>query len=244
MVQKITVKFSKPALRFGLIVPSSNTNMETELCKMMPADIFLHSDRMRMRKVNAKELISMDREAERAAVYLSDAKVNVIAYGCTIAVTSRKPGYHRTVRKKLELVAKTPVVVSAEAVLDAMSHMGMKRIAVATPYTKRITEMEMDYFRKSGFDITDYKYLSVEDNVAVGRIRAGTVLDLVKSLDVENADGILISCAELPSVDTIKMLEDESGLPVISTNTATMWAMIRRLNLPIKIGGYGRLLEE
>lgn len=60
--------------RIGLIVPSSNTTIETEVPQMLggreriAAERFtFHSSRMRMRTVTREELAAMNREADRCA---------------------------------------------------------------------------------------------------------------------------------------------------------------------------------
>lgn len=59
--------------RLGLIVPSSNTTMETELPEMFARRarearqerFTFHSSRMRMREVTAEALLQMDRDSNR-----------------------------------------------------------------------------------------------------------------------------------------------------------------------------------
>lgn len=73
--------------RIGLIVPSSNTTMETEIPMMLqwrmkeiPEETFtFHSSRMRIKKVTPDELKAMDVESDRCAVELSDARCDVLA---------------------------------------------------------------------------------------------------------------------------------------------------------------------
>ena len=67
--------------RIGQIVPSSNTTMETEVPAMFrareavaPERFTFHSSRMRMKKVTAEALASMDAESDRCAAELTDAR--------------------------------------------------------------------------------------------------------------------------------------------------------------------------
>ena len=68
--------------RIGLIVPRSNTTMETEIPAMLNSrkDLFtgesftFHSSRMRMMNVTKEELTRMDLDSDRCALELSDAK--------------------------------------------------------------------------------------------------------------------------------------------------------------------------
>lgn len=75
--------------RVGLIVPSSNVTMETEIPALLraregvaPDRFTFHSSRMRMKNVTKEELEKMDDDSLRCAVELSDAAVDVQAYAC------------------------------------------------------------------------------------------------------------------------------------------------------------------
>jgi maleate isomerase len=73
------------AYPIGQIVPSSNITMETEIPAMLlarqevtPERFTFHSSRMRMTKVTEEQLESMDKDSDRCAAELSDARVDVM----------------------------------------------------------------------------------------------------------------------------------------------------------------------
>jgi maleate cis-trans isomerase len=79
--------------RIGQIVPSSNVTMETEIPALLRAREFIsperftfHSSRMRMKHVTKQELAAMDRDSDRCALELSDARVDVMGYACLVAM--------------------------------------------------------------------------------------------------------------------------------------------------------------
>ena len=228
--------------RIGVIVPSSNTTMERELWGMLPSGYSLHAARMRMQRVTPEELVRMDADSVRAAEELADARVAAIAYGCTIAIMCREPGYERQAQERLERAAGVPVILSATAVLEAMRALGLRRVAVATPYLDSVAALEIAFLRQYGIEVVDNKNLNIADNVAVGEQPEEATYELVRRLDLGRADGVLISCAQLPSAGVIERLERELDRPVLSTNTATLWALFRRLERPLALQGYGRLL--
>src|SRR5882724_8963563 len=97
-------------IRVGQIVPSSNTTMETEIPAMLrlreavAGERFtFHSSRMRMKKVTREELVAMDRDSDRCALELSDARVDVLAYACLVAIMSMGSGYHRISQERLHM---------------------------------------------------------------------------------------------------------------------------------------------
>ena len=74
-------------LRVGLIVPSSNVTMETEIPLYLGRhalskgqQITFHSSRTRMKKVTAHELRNMATDSERCAREIADANVDVVAH--------------------------------------------------------------------------------------------------------------------------------------------------------------------
>ena len=113
--------------RVGLIVPSSNTTMETEIPAMLrarelvlPERFTFHSSRMRMKSVTRDELAAMDRDSDRCALELSDARVDAMGYACLVAIMSMGLGYHRESQRRLHEVTvanglPAPVITSAGA---------------------------------------------------------------------------------------------------------------------------------
>ncbi len=87
--------------RVGLIVPSSNTTMETEIPELLHRrsavggeSFTFHSSRVRMQHVTKEELTRMVCDSDRCALELSDARVDVMAYACLVAIMSQGVGYH------------------------------------------------------------------------------------------------------------------------------------------------------
>ncbi|MGW9029725.1 Asp/Glu racemase, partial [Streptomyces sp. NPDC055722] len=94
--------------RVGLLVPSSNTTMETEVPEVLrrvaatTGDRFtFHSSRMRMKTVSESELAAMNADADRAAIELADADVDVMAYACLVAIMAQGRGAHRDIERRL-----------------------------------------------------------------------------------------------------------------------------------------------
>ena len=53
-----------------------------------------------------------------------------------------------------------------------------------------------------------------------------------------------LTTANAPMVELIAELEAELGKPVVSSNQATFWNVLRTLKLNTRIKGFGRLLED
>lgn len=246
---------AKP-IRVGQIVPSSNTTMETEIPALLrarelvsPERFTFHSSRMRMKKVVKEELEAMDRDSDRCAIELSDAKVDVLGYACLVAIMSMGLGYHRVSQKRLhertvENGNPTPVVTSAGALIEGLHAMGMKRVSVVCPYMKPLTKLVVDYIESEGIEVKDYVALEIPDNLAVAAQNPSNLLDIYKRLDRSNIDGLVLSaCVQMPSLASIQKVQDESGIPTVSAAVATTWQMLRSLDLGTHIPHGGALLS-
>lgn len=105
----LTLDDTMKTYRIGQIVPSSNTTMETEIPAMLNARQHLlpeerftfHAARMRMMHVTRDELTAMDQQSDRCARELSDARCDVLAYACLVAIMCQGPGYHRQSERRL-----------------------------------------------------------------------------------------------------------------------------------------------
>ncbi|MDN3558096.1 maleate cis-trans isomerase family protein [Halomonas maura] len=244
------------AYRIGQIVPSSNTTMETEIPALLrareavaPERFTFHSSRMRMKQVTREELAAMDDASERCALELSDAAVDVMGYACLVAIMSRGRGYHRDSQRRLHEVSvangqPTPVVSSAGALTEGLATLGARRVAIITPYMPALTRMVVNYIEAEGIRVVDSIALEIPDNLEVGRRDPMALVDIVRRLDLREADAMVLSaCVQMPSLAAIQTVEDGLGLPVVSAATCTVFQMLRALDLEPRVPGAGRLLS-
>ena len=242
--------------RIGQIVPSSNTTMETEIPAMLTLryDLFpderftFHSARMRMMHVTPEELKKMDVDSDRCAVELSDARCDVLAYACLVAIMCQGPGYHRISEARLgktveENGAPTPIVSSAGALIEGIKTIGAKRVAIITPYMKPLTQQVIDYIESEDIEVTDSISLEVPDNLVVGRLDPMNLISHAERLDKSRADAVVLSaCVQMPSLPAIQIVEDRIGKPVLSAAASTVYRILKTLGLKAQAPGAGHLL--
>jgi maleate isomerase len=226
--------------------------METEIPALLrerEEQITFHSSRMRMRSVTPEELQAMNAQTSRAAAELADARCDVIATACLVALMAQGPGYHCTAEDQIRAVlrdegALVPVVSSAGALLDGLRALGATRIAMVTPYEKPLTRKVAAYIEAGGVEVHDALSLEVADNQAVAALDPADLREHWRKLDLSGCDALVLSaCVQMPSLASIDPVEQECGLPVLSAATATTFAMLDALGLPTRIPRAGRLLS-
>lgn len=245
------------ARRIGLIVPSSNVTMETEIPALLraresilPDRFTFHSSRMRMKSVTKDELERMDDDSLRCAEELSDAAVEVQAYACLVAIMSRGMGYHTASAQRLYDAAAAnhapaPIVSSAGALVDALHALGAKKVSIICPYMKPLTRLVVDYIENEGVEVKDYLALEIPDNLQVAAQDPNAPAELWKKLDTSGVDAIIASaCVQMPSLPAVEKIETASGIPTLSASVATTWGILRALDLQAVAPGGGKLLSN
>lgn len=242
--------------RIGQIVPSSNTTMETEIPAMLrarelilPERFTFHSSRMRMKKVTKEELEAMDRDSDRCADELSDARVDVMGYACLVAIMSMGKGYHRQSEQRLH--ARTvqnggaaPVVSSAGALIEGLKALGAKRVSIICPYMKPLTKLVVDYIENEDIAVHDYCALEIPDNLEVGARDPMALREIYKSVSLHGIDALVLSaCVQMPSLAAVPLVERDAGLPVVSAAVCTTWKMLKSLDLQTTVPDAGTLLS-
>lgn len=230
--------------RLGLIIPSSNTIMESEFWKMIPEGFSVHSSRLRLKEVTVEELELMEKRVEDAALKLADAEIDIIGYGCTSGSLFKGLGHDKSIEKRIERVAGLPAIATAGAVVSALRTLNMKEVCVATPYTDQINNLEEKFLSLSGFRVVDLKGLGMKKNLEIGRLSSEVAYKLVMGLEYAGADGVFVSCTNLATADIIEKLERVTQRRVVSSNTATLWAMLKKCQVSAEIKGFGSLLER
>ncbi|RJQ85551.1 maleate cis-trans isomerase family protein [Amycolatopsis panacis] len=233
--------------RIGLIVPSSNVTVETELPALLarhPERFSFHSSRMRMHQVSPEALKAMNAQRERCVAELADAHVDALLYACLVALMAQGPGEHQRVEAELRTqLADTAILSSAGALVAGLRALGASRIALVTPYLRPLAEQVVSYLEAEGFTVLDWAALEVGDNTEVGCIPGERVLAAARGLDLTSADALIISaCVQMPSLDLVAPAEEEFGIPVLSAATAGAYALLTWLGLDPVIPDAGRLL--
>ncbi len=243
--------------RIGMIVPSSNLTMETELPAMLrersrlrPDDEFVfHSSRARMKQVTAEELAAMVGQTARAAGELADAQPDVVATACLVAIMAQGPRYHCIAEELIAEVLteqgkQTPVVSSAGALIAGIQALGASSVSIITPYMPSLTALVVAYLEDAGIHVVDALSLAVPDNLDVARLDPRNLREHWKDLDLTGADALVLSaCVQMPSLPSIQAVEDVVGIPVLSAATATTHQILTRLGLDPVVPDAGRLLE-
>lgn len=227
--------------KIGLIIPSVNIAMEPEFNAMKPDGVSVHTTRVPLVAGTIENLKRMHESTGEAAELLAAAGVDIIVYGCTTGSMFNGLGWDEELLSRIEKITGIQATTTATAVIRAFRKFGVDNVALATPYSEELTRAVEKFLEDSGLKVVNTKRLSTH-GVEMGRALPETTYKLACEVNTPEADAIFISCTNFKSITVIEKLEKELQKYVFSSNTATMWDVLERLNIHSQIKGYGKLL--
>ena len=112
------------------------------------------------------------------------------------------------------------------AVLKALRAIGVKRPTICTPYPDDVNQTEKAYFENEGFaveGIFGIPTANPRDPKLIGRIPPDEIFRFAKAHVQPGADALFLSCTGLTTMEIIADLENEIGIPVVSSNSCAVW---------------------
>ncbi len=237
-------KVDRP-LRVGMIVPPTNSVNEAEWRSVLPAKVRLRLTRMALHEdagTEAGRERLYDDLRERIPI-LSRAGIDVLAYCCTagsmVNPLDRLAAF-------MSSLAGVPAVATAPALVHACRSLGVVRVALATPYHDALNAHEVAFLEGNDIAVCAVEGLGIgaggpHEYAQIARVPEKAILDHIRSVDRADADGVIVSCTDFPALGLVARLEEELGKPVITSNSATLWAVLRAAGRVEAVGGIGRL---
>lgn len=230
--------------KIGFILLATEQTIEDDMFTLRPEGVGLHFSRAPIPdSITVDSLAAQANDLARtAATILPDGSLDVICYACTSgSLVIGEERVFAELRKGSPYARPTSLITG---VLGALRALRAKRIAVATPYLDEINRREANYMAMQGFEITNIRGLNLEKDSDMIRVRPDFLAEFAASVNTSDADVLFISCGALRSLDIVDDLERALGKPVICSNQAMMWDVLRRAGINDKIEGYGALLRE
>ena len=231
--------------RIGLLVPSINVVMEPELNLMAPEGVSIHSSRLVISGPSSCESYTyMSAQAGEAASRLRLIDPTVMLFGCT-SCSFIENGME--IKQAIEKETGVSAITTSEAVIRALHHLDVHSVAVATPYVDFINEEEKSWLESEGLNVTDLQGLELGkneyDRKLIGRQPAEIAYALASRVARSHPECVFISCTNFATAPIIDPLERDLGIPVITSNQASLWAALRTAGLKLPVEGYGSLLR-
>jgi maleate isomerase len=230
--------------RLGLIALATDLTLERNAVRLIPAtSAALHVTRVVFDNPTTPEnLLSMGpRLTEAAALILPGMELAAIGYGCTAASVVIGSD---AVRDAIQAARPgVPVATPPDAALAAFAALGVRRIALLTPYLPETTAPMVTFFAAQGLEVVSAHCLGIEDDRDMARVTSDVVSAAAEAADAPEAEAVFLSCTALPALGLIEALEARLGKPVVSANQALLWRLLHYAGMGPLPGAWGRLFD-
>jgi arylmalonate decarboxylase len=235
----------KSEIRIGLVVPFAEDRVPAEGLQMYPEVRFIP------RGVGVKSLTPAGYDAAfegivPAARELAAQNVDAIMVIGTSLTFYRGYDAHARLLDALRAATGLPVSTMSAAIVEGLQAVGARRIGVCTAYADEVNNRLHAFLTASGFEVLALEGFGLLRFGEPGSKSEDDIIALASKVRAQApaAEGLLISCGGLRTLDVAAPIEQGYGIPVVSSTPASFWAAIRLTGESGRLDGYGRLLAQ
>jgi maleate cis-trans isomerase len=235
-------------VRLGFLVPPGNPTTEPEVIRLAPPGTSVHFTRMvagatttgshdGQEERNRSQIAHLEENAQLLA--LVKPAVIVMAHTATSYTLGQKA--EAALTEKIARATGIPFLTAFGSVLAALAHLGVTRVALATPYSAEWTERGRKHLEAHGIEVVSFGSLDNVSNIYdETRERA---YELACRVDALKAQAVFLSGVGMPTIDVLERLERDLGKPALSSCSAMVWNALRVAGVKAKVQGFGQLLR-
>ena len=239
-------------MKFGVIVPSTNTVVEADYNQMAPHGVTFHTGRMYighpvMDSDDAFQAI-LGQIRESIGTALRDVMTCRPDY---MIMGMSSETFWGGVAGNAQFIARVGaqsglgVSTGASACRAALERYGAKRIAVLSPYQPIADRQVTEFFEEAGFRVVRFKGLRCPTATSIAEVPEAPLRKILgEELNGPDVDAIVQVGTNLSMVRLADEAERWLGKPVLAINAVTLWHALRASGLTDRRRGFGTLLRE
>ena len=234
--------------RIGFLVPPGNPTVEPEMAELTPTGVSLHFTRMHVEGPTGTHAGQEERnrsqvESIPACVrLLAMVRPGVIALAHTATSYTLGAAREAALVREMEALGGCRFITAFGSVLAALKHLGVRRLAYATPYSAEMTARGAQHLENCGIEVVNAGHLADVKNIYEENSERAYMIG--RQVDRPEAEAIFLSGVGMPTLDALAALEQDTGKPVISAASAMMWHALRTAGVQHRFTGYGRLMAD
>ena len=124
-----------------------------------------------------------------------------------------------------------------------LPRLGVRRIAVLTPYVDEVNEAICGFLTAAGLDVLEFGSFHLRTEPEIAAVPPDAIVAAGRAIAAPGAEALFISCTGLQGHAAIGALEAATGKPVVTSNQAQLWEALSLIGYRRPLSGYGRLLD-
>ena len=233
--------------RIGVLLPPGNVTVEREFARFAPENVACNYNRLSrpVSESTKSSLLSMVPSLERASIDLAQVHPEVILFACTSGSFLEGRGKEDEIARKIRTYTDISAITTSIAVVEALDALKIRRAFMITPYPDDINDEEVEFLAHYGVEVPDYDSFRCEVTELTAGIPSEAVADMARRhrSEIRDCGALFVSCTQLLTMDQIDPLERELGVPVVTSNQATLWSGLKFLNEPASVNA-GQLFHR
>ena len=221
--------------KIGLIALSTDFMIEKDfkqIIENMKIDLFVNRIRSYF-PLTKENLIKMaETVTEVSRDILPDEKLDCVVYGCTSGTIAS--GYE-SIKEKINIAKpEAKVVTPSSAAVNALRKMNVKKVSIFTPYSQKLNNDVVDYFKKENFIVTSNSYFDILYDNDIAKVDPDYLFEVITKMDLGEAEAVFLSCTNLPALNIVDKLEKKLNKIVLSSNQVLIWDTLQNIKKMIQ----------
>lgn len=238
--------------KFAVIVPSTNTVVEHDVWAVRPPGVSFHTGRMYISDPNLGSDEDFLGLLDQIRASISDAIKSVITAKPDYLMMGMSAetfwggveGNEAFIQRVSAESGGLAVSTGASACRAGLEALGVRKIAVFSPYQKIADIQVGTYFKEAGFDVLKITGLRCPSATSIAEVGEDRIRETLMEIDSTDVEAIVQVGTNLSFLRLADEAERWLGKPVISINSATLWHSLRSCGINDKFQGHGVLLRE
>jgi maleate isomerase len=231
--------------RIGVVVPATDQVSEVALAEMLRG----HPVAMVVSRVAFENPVVMsnlsrmvDDLTRATALLLPGGRIDVVAFSCTSGTVAA--GIDKVARAIDAAKPGVPFTTPITAAVAAFRRLGVRRIAVLTPYVDEVNEAIRAFLTAAGLDVVEFGSFHLGTEPEIAAVPPEAIVAAGRALAAPGAEALFVSCTGLQGHAAIGALEAATGKPVVTSNQAQLWEALSLIGYRRPVSGYGLLLKS
>lgn len=231
--------------RLGIIYPASGI-ADMEYYDLCPPGVSVHVTRSSVPNDGGVTLadvlhVAEGRQFAQLAEDLATVRPHAIAWMCTSGSFSRGAAWDAELCRVLGEHGRCAATTTSTALVAALRSLGIRRIALATPYESPVMDKLVSYLAEQGLNVVSSVGLGLVKDWDINTLSPMALASLIHEADAADAEAIFLSDTCLVLSPIVEALEADLGKPILSANMVTMWHALRLAGIQDGLPGRGSL---